>query len=346
MGDLKKLAQKAKAQENEQARDDVDEMFGGEDAEAEPDKPDDTSEEGPEKADAEGDGDTEEVTAKEDTNDEADTEDGNATRQGKGDGDAAQSSTTEGFAAGEFKMIGLDQIDLEDESLRFRSSLRLNKLKESIEAHGIQVPIILRARGRGKKKYRLVSGFRRCHAAEELGMVEVPATIREGMDDEEAFHASVLENMARKTLSAIDRAVVIREYRDRGLAGGVDGARDVLQITERQKRNLLSLLKLPQDVQDAIDDPDQAFTGTHGVALKRLVGKYPKLDYAKWVKAVNDSADGDGKNSMSVDKLKREVNKEHGGKAESKPFVSLFREDDTDAKSHSNRFHETRWNHV
>lgn len=221
--------------------------------------------------------------------------------------------------------LSLATIDLKDRTYQFRENLRIGPLADSLRENGLQVPIILRARKQGHRKYQLISGFRRCAAAIKLGWLEIPAVVRRDLDtDEAAFKAAVLENTNRKTYSDIDRAHVLLECRHRKL--GDDALpMDLLGLKERQRKHLLSLLKLPKAVQEAIDDPEQHFATTHALTLRQLTGKYAGLQYEPWIKQVNEG-------KLSVAQLKRAVKEEHGAEGASKAsgFTGLFRADGTD----------------
>ena len=212
-------------------------------------------------------------------------------------------------------IVELDKIDLDDETFRFRASLRIGDLKRSIQENGLQVPVILRG-GRGRGKYQVISGFRRLTALSELGVEEVPAVVRRDLDEDEdgAYRASVLENTARKTYSDIDRAHVARRLRERGYT--VEQAGEVMNLTRRQVTNIESLLDLPEAVQEAVDDPDQRFSATHALTLRKLKKKYPPLEYEPWIDLIN-------KEEMSVAQLTRAVNKEY--RTDDPPeFESIF----------------------
>ena len=224
-------------------------------------------------------------------------------------------------------MLPLDDIDHDDTSFMFRAIMRVGDLKRSLQEEGQQIPIVVR-RTQGKKKYQIISGFRRTNAARAIGWKEIAAIVRTGLSDEEAFRASILENTARKTYSDIDRAHIIRAYRARGHGG--DEVAKVMGLTDRQVRNLLSLLELPEAVQAAIDDPDQYFSTTHVLTLKKLKGQYPELDYDQYIAIVNEER-------LAVPQLKRRVTKDHG--QEPPPgFTSLFQEKGTDWRKGEIRF--------
>lgn len=221
--------------------------------------------------------------------------------------------------------LPLSELDLSDETFRFRASLRVGPLRDSIAAEGQQLPIVVRrARRRGSPRYQIISGFRRVTALAQLGTGTVAAIVRDDLaDDELAFRASVLENSQRRTYSDIDRALVIRSYEDRGF-GSVDVA-DLMGLSKRQKNNLRGLLDLPPTVREAIDRPHSPFTATHGLVLKRLKGKYPTLHYGTWIRAVEEGNDGLG---LSVRQLKRLVNERYRP-PEDAGLGSIFRRADT-----------------
>ena len=243
-----------------------------------------------------------------------------------------------GFQGGEVKMVPLSEIDLDNTQYMFRHDLRTGPLERSLREQGLQVPVILRSRGRGQRKHQIISGFRRVTAASRLGWKDIGAVIRSDLDtDEAAFRASVLENTNRKTYSDIDRALVIHEYRKRKIGKDAQVPMDVLGLTKRQQRNLLSLLDLPGPVQTAIDDETQAFSATHGLTLKQAAGKFPGIDYAKWVKAVNDTG-------LSVAQMKRMIGKEHGTTSAAQGFSGLFRDGETDIQKGVVRFNPVKLN--
>jgi ParB/RepB/Spo0J family partition protein len=224
--------------------------------------------------------------------------------------------------------LDIDRIDLDDDTFRFRAALRVGPLKASLARDGQQLPIVVRKRGQTRAmRYQLISGFRRTAAMRELGATTIAAIVRDDLDDdEEAFRASVLENSQRKTYSDIDRALAIKLYEDRGYTS-IDVAA-LMGLSKRQKNNLKGLLDLPRTVRDAIDDPNNAFTATHGLVLKQLKGRYPGLHYPTWVTAVSTGIDGA---PLSVSQLKRAVNAHYRTATPTASLGSIFRPEGTDA---------------
>ena len=78
----------------------------------------------------------------------------------------------------------------------------LEELADSIKEHGVIQPIIVRQVG---NKYELIAGERRSKASALAGLTTIPAIIK-NMDDKESAKVSLLENLQRKNLSAIEEA--------------------------------------------------------------------------------------------------------------------------------------------
>lgn len=119
----------------------------------------------------------------------------------------------------------------------------------------------------------------------------------------------------------IDRAHVMRRYQTSGHSS-VDVAK-LMGLSQRQKNNIMALLKLPEEVQLAIDSDEGNFRTTHALQLKALKdNRYPDLDYVEWVNRIK--AEG-----LSVAQIVREANKQYRKDAEP-GFGSIFRQDGTD----------------
>ena len=117
-------------------------------------------------------------------------------------------------------------------------------LAQSLSAHGVLQPIVVRPRPHGG--YELIAGERRWRAAREAGLATLPAVVREA-DDRESLLLAVVENVAREQLSPVEEArayaVLLDEF---GLSLG--------ELAERLGRskpavsNRVRLLELPDDV--------------------------------------------------------------------------------------------------
>lgn len=79
----------------------------------------------------------------------------------------------------------------------------LTELAASIRESGVIQPIVLRTRVWG---YELLAGERRWRAAQQAGLHEIPALIRDDLSDSEAFVLGLIENLQRESLTPIEAA--------------------------------------------------------------------------------------------------------------------------------------------
>lgn len=90
----------------------------------------------------------------------------------------------------------------------------LERLTQSIQDHGQQVPVLLRPNPNYPERYQIVYGRRRVAALLALGQ-PVKALVRD-LDDRALVIAQGQENTARKDLSFIEKANFARQMRDAG----------------------------------------------------------------------------------------------------------------------------------
>ncbi len=84
---------------------------------------------------------------------------------------------------------------------------QMSRLIESIKKYGILNPLIVRPIPEGA--YEIISGNRRCYAAQKLGYRKVPVIIRV-LEDEEAVISMVDSNMHREVISTSEKAFAYR----------------------------------------------------------------------------------------------------------------------------------------
>jgi len=120
-------------------------------------------------------------------------------------------------------------------------------LAASVRTHGILQPLVVRQVGDG---FQLIAGERRLRAARDAGLPEVPVHLV-AFDDQQVFEAALVENIQRSDLNAIEKAQGFKDYLDKfGLTNEQLGAK--LSMDRTTISNLLGLLNLPQEVQDAV----------------------------------------------------------------------------------------------
>ncbi len=123
----------------------------------------------------------------------------------------------------------------------------LKTLTESVKAHGVLQPIVVRKVGDG---FELIAGERRLRAAQAAGLSEVPVHLV-AFDDQQVFEAALVENIQRSDLNPIEKAQGFKDYLDKfGITQEQLGAR--LGLDRTTISNLLGLLNLPAEVQDAV----------------------------------------------------------------------------------------------
>ena len=123
----------------------------------------------------------------------------------------------------------------------------LEELSESIKEHGVIQPVIVRPKD---GKYELIAGERRCKASALAGLTSVPAIVRE-MDDKESAKISLLENLQRKNLSAIEEARTYKKILELENMSQEQLAK-TMGKSQPMIANKIRLLALPEEVQDAL----------------------------------------------------------------------------------------------
>lgn len=122
----------------------------------------------------------------------------------------------------------------------------LEELAESIRARGILQPILARPHPEQPGRYQIIAGERRWRAAQMAGLHEVPVHVRD-LADADAMAASLVENLQRRDLNAIEEAEGLQRLMSdyamtqEQLAGAVGKSRSHVA-------NTIRLLQLPVTV--------------------------------------------------------------------------------------------------
>lgn len=191
----------------------------------------------------------------------------------------------------------LDQIQLPSQQpRRYFDESALRELVSSVKQHGILQPLLVRPLERGK--YELVAGERRYQAAKEAGLTEVPVVLRE-LNYNEALQLSLIENLQREDLNPVEETegilqllslrleipvpeVISRLYRLNNERTGTVNHNVVVnsELTRIQEvfeslggmqwssfvKHRLPLLKLPQEIREALRAGQLAYTKALSIA--------------------------------------------------------------------------------
>jgi ParB family chromosome partitioning protein len=123
----------------------------------------------------------------------------------------------------------------------------LAALKQSLTTHGLLQPVVVRATDAG---YQLIAGERRLRAAREVGWKEIPVRVVD-LNDQQTFEAALVENLQRADLNPIEKALGFRDYLSQYKLTQEELAHRV-GLDRATISNLLRLLELPPEVQDAV----------------------------------------------------------------------------------------------
>ena len=139
----------------------------------------------------------------------------------------------------------------------------LQELAGSIREHGVLQPVLVRPRG---DYYEIIAGERRWRAAEMAGLQNIPALVKE-IQDIEAAEISLVENLQREDLSAIEEA---RAYKN--LLEYYDYTQELIAERVGKSRayiaNTIRLLNLSPEIIEMIDK--KLITPGHARALLAL----------------------------------------------------------------------------
>jgi ParB family transcriptional regulator, chromosome partitioning protein len=177
----------------------------------------------------------------------------------------------------------------------------LQELRASIQNHGILQPVVVRPSESG---YELVSGERRWRAARLAGLTAIPAVIRQGVSDDDMLELAMVENLQRRDLDPIERALGYQSMLDRlGLTQDEVARRVGLQ--RATVANHVRLLDLEDAIQVAVSA--SRISMGHARALLALPAGEQRLEVARAIE----------REGLSVREVERRVKEAKVGPEES-----------------------------
>lgn len=200
---------------------------------------------------------------------------------GRGLGSLIQEAQTETAASNNdaANMVSLSEIHPNPNQPRTHfNETELEELSESIRAHGVLQPLLVRKDGDG---YEIIAGERRYQASKIAGLEEVPVVIKD-VDDQEMLQLALIENLQRSDLNPIEEA---KGYRQLIKASGM--TQEALSKAVSKSRstitNSLRLLDLPQRVQDLLFE--SKLTAGHARAILAVPFEEQRIKLAEKVVA-------------------------------------------------------------
>ncbi len=149
---------------------------------------------------------------------------------------------------------------------------KIEELAQSIKQNGLIQPIIVRPHSE-EGVYEIIAGERRCMAAQNAGLHEVPVVVLK-INDVQALELAIVENIQREDLNVIeeakgyDRLMKDFSYDHEKLA-------DFMGKSRSHISNTLRLLTLPEEVIKMVDEGKL----TAG-QVRPLVGRYNAKEIA------------------------------------------------------------------
>jgi ParB family transcriptional regulator, chromosome partitioning protein len=186
----------------------------------------------------------------------------------------ANQSTPPDLAAGGLLQLPIGEIEENPfQPRRDFSDVEIASLAESLKEHDMLQPVLVR---RVNGRYQLISGERRLRAARHAGWTTIPARVREA-DDRLVAELAIVENLQRKDLNPVEKALSFKRYVDEHRCTQDDLARR-LKIDRSTIANLMRLLELPGTILDGLRKG--TITAGHARALLPLGDEHEQVALA------------------------------------------------------------------
>jgi ParB family chromosome partitioning protein len=178
------------------------------------------------------------------------------------------------------RLLQLNVYEIDDNPFQPRrefSEPEIMSLSESLKTHDMLQPILVRKVG---DRFQLISGERRLRAAIQAGWSQVPARLREA-DDRLVAELAIVENLQRKDLNPIEKAMSFRRYLEEHECTQEDLAQRI-KINRTTIANLIRLLDLPAPILVSIQQG--SLSAGHARALLPLGDERAQLDFAERIR--------------------------------------------------------------
>lgn len=197
------------------------------------------------------------------------------------DGTPVAASTSVASGSTSSALFDLNVYEIDDNPFQPRrefSESEIASLAESLREHDMLQPVLVRRIG---DRFQLISGERRLRAAIKAGWSTVPALVREA-DDRLVAELAIVENLQRKDLNPIEKAMSFSRYLDEHHCTQEDLAQR-LKIDRSTIANLMRLLELPTGVLEALRSGD--ITAGHARALLPLGDEAEQIEFCRRIQS-------------------------------------------------------------
>jgi len=146
-------------------------------------------------------------------------------------------------------IVSLDKL-LEDPRNERKTFRNMEGMVESIKAVGLVEPITVTPIG---DKFRILTGHRRARAAKLANLREVEVLIREDEDELLRRRKSLISNVQREDIGAIELAEALRAMLDEG--NQVGSQRELARVLGKREAwvsDMLRMLSLPTELQEKL----------------------------------------------------------------------------------------------
>lgn len=137
----------------------------------------------------------------------------------------------------------------------------IEQLAESIRAHGVLQPLLVRPIG--EDEYEIIAGERRWRASQAAKLHEVPVIIQD-LTDEEALEIALIENLQRQDLTPLEEADGYKQLIDK-FGHTQEKLAQQLGKSRSHIANMMRLLSLPVEVKAMLEEG--LITSGHARAL-------------------------------------------------------------------------------
>ena len=168
--------------------------------------------------------------------------------EGKSRLDLVKSGLTGGLPKRGRFIVSIDRL-LEDPDNERKTFRNMDDLIESVRRHGIIEPITVTPDG---DNYRILTGHRRFRAAKAVGLPEIEVLVRAPDDATTRRFKSLISNIQRENIGAIELAETLRALLDSGAATTQRELARQVGKSETWMSGMLRILEVPARLQEEL----------------------------------------------------------------------------------------------